>query len=96
MSQSDRLPAPAPHLTLIERVRALEVEVGSLERRVSAHGAQLDDHAPRVDRLERVVGEIRAQLAALDLRLSRIEARLLVGGGLIYVVVEVAMRALGR
>jgi phage shock protein A len=81
-------------LTVLERLAALEVEVRALDRRVSAHGEQLDDHGPRVDRLERVVGEVLARLAALDVRLSRIEARLLLGGGLIYVVVEVALRLL--
>lgn len=93
-----------------ERMAALEAEMRaelrSLDRRVTAHGAQLDhhgaridghgaqlaDHGPRVVRLERIVEQVLAQLAALGLRLSKVELRVLGFGGLVYVVVEVVLR----
>lgn len=87
-------PAP-PHeqpSTLVERVAVLEEQVRRLAKCCEAHDGKLQDHSPRLERLERTVGEVLARLAALDSRLGRVEARLLIGGGLIYVVVEAAMR----
>jgi hypothetical protein len=89
---SARLPAPAYRLSDGERLAVLEEQVRTLTRRADAHGGKLDDHSPRIERLERLAAEFMAAARALEGRLAKVEGRLIVGGGLVYVVVEVVMR----
>jgi hypothetical protein len=103
--QAERIPAPAPvtHLSIDARVAVLEVKQDvsdrrheAADRRLARHGTVIDDHAPRIERLERVYGEVIARLTGLDLRIGKLESRLLIGLGIVNVVVEVASRLIGK